>query len=248
MDSLDYVARAVRACTDCPLHRGRTNAVPGEGNPSAELMFIGEGPGFHEDRQGRPFVGPAGQLLEGLLASIGTTRDNVFIANMVKCRPPDNRDPQPPEIAACAKYLDRQIELVNPKIIVTLGRFSLGRFFPGESITRARGRLRQKDGRLIFPVMHPAAALRRPELRATMVEDFRAIAAALESAPEPAAEPAPESRQAEEPAAQTDLFGAPAPTPAETAPEVAPGDDSPDSEPGRETADGDAGPQQLSMF
>ena len=247
MDSLDDVARAVRACADCPLHRGRTNAVPGEGNPSAELMFIGEGPGFHEDRQGRPFVGPAGQLLEGLLASIGTTRDNVFIANMVKCRPPDNRDPQPPEIAACAKYLDRQIELVNPKIIVTLGRFSLGRFFPGESITRARGQLRQKDGRLIFPVMHPAAALRRPELRATMVEDFRAIAAALESAPEPAAEPSPESRQAEEPAAQIDLFGAPAP-PAAAPPEVAPGDDSPDSEPGGETADDGSGPQQLSMF
>ncbi|CAI8037701.1 Type-4 uracil-DNA glycosylase [Geodia barretti] len=155
MDSLDDVAQAVRACTDCPLHRGRTNAVPGEGSPSADLMFIGEGPGFHEDRQGRPFVGPAGQLLEGLLASIGTNRDEVFIANMVKCRPPDNRDPQPPEIAACAKYLERQIELVNPKLIVTLGRFSLGRFFPGESVTRARGKLREKDGHQIFPVLHP---------------------------------------------------------------------------------------------
>ena len=185
MDSLDDVARAVRACTDCPLHGGRTNAVPGEGNPSAELMFIGEGPGFHEDRQGRPFVGPAGQLLEGLLASIGTNREEVFIANMVKCRPPENRDPLPGEIASCSKYLERQIELVNPKIIVTLGRFSLGRFFPGESITRARGRLREKDGRQIFPIMHPAAALRRQELRATMVEDFRTLAAALAEAPEP---------------------------------------------------------------
>ena len=133
MNSLDEVAQAVRSCTDCPLHRGRTNAVPGEGSPSADVMFIGEGPGFHEDRQGRPFVGPAGQLLEGLLASIGTNRDEVFIANMVKCRPPDNRDPEPSEIAACGKFLERQIELINPRLIVTLGRFSLGRFFPGRA-------------------------------------------------------------------------------------------------------------------
>ena len=252
MDNLDDVAHAVRSCTDCPLHRGRTNAVPGEGSPSAELMFIGEGPGFHEDRQGRPFVGPAGQLLEGLLASIGTNRGDVFIANMVKCRPPDNRDPHPPEIAACAKYLERQIELVNPKMIVTLGRFSLGRFFPGESITRARGRVREKDGRLIFPVMHPAAALRRPELRTTMVEDFRAIAAALTTAPEPSPEqagPPPESIGEEEtPAPQMDLFGAPAsapPAPAEARPETG---DSPGGEPVQETQDSDDGPQQLSMF
>ena len=211
MDSLDDVAHAVRTCTDCPLHRGRTNAVPGEGSPSAELMFIGEGPGFHEDRQGRPFVGPAGNLLEGLLASIGTNRDEVFIANMVKCRPPDNRDPQPSEIAACSKYLDRQIELINPRLIVTLGRFSLGRFFPGESITRARGSLRQKDGRLIFPVMHPAAALRRPELRTTMVQDFRAIADALAQSPEPEPEPSEALEAPSEvstPEEQMDLFGA----------------------------------------
>ena len=246
MDSLDDVARAVRACTDCPLHRSRTNAVPGEGNPSAELMFIGEGPGFHEDRQGRPFVGPAGQLLEGLLASIGTNRDNVFIANMVKCRPPENRDPQPPEIAACAKFLERQIELVNPKLIVTLGRFSLGRFFPGESVTRARGSLRQKDERLIFPVLHPAAALRRPELRATMVEDFRAIAAALADAPEP--EPAGAAsgsrHEASEASAQMDLFGSPAPAPAVTAPDSGPPEEAAD----RMTEEDAPSPQQLSMF
>ena len=214
MDSLDDVARAVRDCTDCPLHLGRTHAVPGEGNPSAELMFIGEGPGFHEDRQGRPFVGPAGQLLEGLLASIGTNRNDVFIANMVKCRPPDNRDPEPSEIAACGKYLERQIELVNPKLIVTLGRFSLGRFFPGESITRARGKLRHKDGRHIFPVLHPAAALRRTELRATMVEDFRAIAGILEAdaLPEPPSEP-DVGPPRERPAEQLDIFGIPAAPP-----------------------------------
>ena len=211
MDSLDEVARAVRDCADCPLHRGRTHAVPGEGNPSAELMFIGEGPGFHEDRQGRPFVGPAGQLLEGLLASIGTNREDVFIANMVKCRPPDNRDPEPSEIAACGKYLERQIELINPKLIVTLGRFSLGRFFPGESVTRARGKLRQKDGRHIFPVLHPAAALRRTELRATMVEDFRAIASILEADALPEPPPEPDAGPPREPPAeQLDIFGAPA--------------------------------------
>ena len=251
MDNLAEVATAVRACTDCPLHRGRTNAVPGEGSPSADLMFIGEGPGFHEDRQGRPFVGPAGQLLEGLLASIGTNRDDVFIANMVKCRPPDNRDPQPPEIAACSKYLDRQIELVNPKIIVTLGRFSLGRFFPGESITRSRGRLREKDGRYIFPVMHPAAALRRPELRVTMVEDFRAIAAALESYQDPAApEVAAISPATAEvpllPKPQMDLFGTPRPVPeaADPGSPVEPENAISENDPPESTDD----PQQLSLF
>lgn len=252
MDNLAEVARAVRACTDCPLHRGRTNAVPGEGNPSADLMFIGEGPGFHEDRQGRPFVGPAGQLLEGLLASIGTNRDEVFIANMVKCRPPENRDPQPPEIAACSKYLDRQIELVNPKIIVTLGRFSLGRFFPGESITRARGKIREKDGRYVFPVMHPAAALRRPELRTTMVEDFKAIAAALEDYREPAGRPSTDESfpaDADTEAsrlAQMDLFGSSAPGP--QAEESAPADRTAEELPEADTGDDEAGPQQLSLF
>ncbi len=185
MENLDDVARVVKNCTDCSLHSSRTNAVPGEGSPQAEVMFIGEGPGFHEDRQGRPFVGQAGQLLEGLLATIGANRGEVFIANMVKCRPPDNRDPAPSEISACSKYLDRQIELINPKLIVTLGRFSLGRFFPGESITKARGKLREKDGRLIFPVLHPAAALRRAELRSVLVEDFRSISEVLERAERP---------------------------------------------------------------
>ena len=180
MESLGEVAQLVNGCTDCPLSSRRTNAVPGEGDPNAEIMFIGEGPGYHEDREGRPFVGPAGQLLEGLLASIGTNRDQVFIANMVKCRPPENRDPAPSEIAACSKYLDRQIELINPKLIVTLGRFSFGRYFPGEGITRSRGKLREKDGRKIYPVLHPAAALRRQELRGIMVEDFKAIPGILE--------------------------------------------------------------------
>ena len=255
MDSLEEVARAVRECADCPLHRGRTHAVPGEGNPAAELMFIGEGPGFHEDRQGRPFVGPAGHLLEGLLASIGANREDVFIANMVKCRPPDNRDPEPSEIAACGKYLERQIELVNPKLIVTLGRFSLGRFFPGESVTRARGKLRHKDGRHIFPVLHPAAALRRPELRKTLVDDFRAIAGILESDALPELPPEPAPILPNEPSAeQLDIFGAPsAPRPRSSFPLEGEGWDGGEA---REAADApapdapsrDDGPQQLSMF
>ena len=175
MDTLAEVARVVNACTDCQLHVGRTNAVPGEGPDGADLLFIGEGPGFHEDRQGRPFVGPAGNFLEDLLQSIGMTRDQVFIANMVKCRPPDNRDPVPNEIAACSKYLDRQIELLDPLLIVTLGRFSTARFIPGQSISRVRGRLRRIDGRHIFPIMHPAAGLRRQEMRAAIEEDFAKI-------------------------------------------------------------------------
>ena len=179
MKTLEEVAQLVRQCFDCPLHQERTNAVPGEGAADADIMFIGEGPGYQEDRLGRPFVGPAGQFLDGLLASIGMRREQVFIANMIKCRAPQNRDPQPAEMAACGKYLDRQIQLVNPRLIVTLGRFSLGRFFPGESITRARGKVREKDGRFIYPVMHPAAALRRQELRASIIADFQAIPSVL---------------------------------------------------------------------
>ena len=202
MDSLEEIARLVSRCADCDLHRGRTNAVPGEGAADAELMFIGEGPGSQEDLQGRPFVGPAGRFLDELLASIGLRRDRVFIANMVKCRPPQNRDPLPAEIGACSKYLNRQIELINPRLIVTLGRFSLARFFPGESISRARGRLRERDGRRIYPVMHPAAALYRQEMRSAIVEDFQRIPEILEEArrqpaplPEPVVEETPPPEQ-----------------------------------------------------
>ncbi len=183
MDTLDEVALLVRNCTDCPLSAGRTNAVPGEGPSNAEIMFIGEGPGFQEDRQGRPFVGAAGKFLEELLATIGMTRQQVFIANMIKCRPPQNRDPSPAEMSSCSKYLDRQIDLLDPKLIVTLGRFSLGRFFPGESIGRARGKVREKDGRRIYPVMHPAAALHRQELRSVIIKDFSEIPAIMADMP-----------------------------------------------------------------
>lgn len=225
MDTLAEVARVISACTDCQLHAGRTNAVPGEGPDAAELLFIGEGPGFHEDRQGRPFVGPAGNFLEDLLQSIGMTRDQVYIANMVKCRPPDNRDPVPSEIAACSKYLDRQIELLDPLLIVTLGRFSTARFIPGQSISRVRGRLRRVNGRHIFPIMHPAAGLRRQEMRVAIEEDFAKIPGLLDVL-RIQSEPASESAQIREagasfepsPAQQTrSLWDALAPAEPETA-------------------------------
>ena len=175
MNSLEEIAQLVRSCTDCALCHSRTQGVPGEGPDDARVMFIGEGPGYHEDRQGRPFVGPAGQFLDELLASIGFRREDVFIANMVKCRPPDNRDPIPSEIAACSKYLDGQIGLLKPDLVVTLGRFSLAKFLPNESISKARGKTRKVGGLTVYPIMHPAAALHRQELRKVIEEDFKAI-------------------------------------------------------------------------
>ena len=206
MNSLEEVARLVRVCTDCPLCQGRACAVPGEGPDCAELMFIGEGPGYYEDQRGRPFVGPAGKFLEELLASIGLGRQEVFIANVVKCRPPENRDPLPSEVSACSKYLQRQIELVNPKLIITLGRFSLAQFFPGESISRVRGLVREKNGRLIYPIMHPAAALHRQEHRATIIEDFRAIPRILQEALQAPPSTAAVSQQDTPPPEQLSLF------------------------------------------
>ena len=206
MNSLEEIAQLVSGCTQCDLHRGRANAVPGEGAPDAELMFIGEGPGVQEDRQGRPFVGPAGRFLEELLGSIGLTRRQVYIANMVKCRPPQNRDPLPAEIGACSVYLNRQIELIDPALIVTLGRFSLARFFPGESISRARGRVREKDGRRIYPIMHPAAALYRQEMRGSIEEDFRRIPEILAQARQQPLVPEAAQEENEPPPEQLSLF------------------------------------------
>ena len=181
MNNIVDVAQRVRICTDCALSDNRTLAVPGEGPPDANIMFIGEAPGYHEDRQGRPFVGPAGKFLDDLLASIGLSREDVFIANMVKCRPQNNRDPLPSEIATCSKFLDRQIELIRPKLLVTLGRFSLGKFFPKESISRAHGKARKVDGLTVYPIMHPAAALHRQELKKVIEEDFKAIPGLLQA-------------------------------------------------------------------
>jgi uracil-DNA glycosylase family 4 len=184
---LAALADRVRACTACALAATRTNAVPGEGSPAARVLFVGEGPGYNEDRQGRPFVGAAGSFLNQMLASIGLSREYVYIANMVKCRPPENRDPLPEELAACAHFLDEQIALIAPRVIVPLGRHALSRWFPGGSISRLRAQAQREDGQLIFPLYHPAAALHNGSLRATIESDFRALGDLLASldAPEP---------------------------------------------------------------
>ncbi|MAG37570.1 MAG: uracil-DNA glycosylase [Dehalococcoidia bacterium] len=175
LEQLEAIASEIAECVKCPLHEGRSCTVPGEGNPNSPLLFIGEAPGFHEDQQGRPFVGAAGQFLESLLKSIGVSREQVFIANVVKCRPPDNRDPETGEISACNTYLDRQIEAIDPLVIVTLGRYSLGRYLPGERISRIHGQPRQVGSRTIMPMYHPAAALHRGALRREIEADFAKI-------------------------------------------------------------------------
>jgi uracil-DNA glycosylase family 4 len=180
--TIEQLEAAIRACTLCGLHKGRTQAVPGEGPVNADIMFIGEGPGFHEDRQGRPFVGAAGQFLEELLASINLTREQVYIANVVKCRPPGNRDPLPDELSACAPYLDRQIELIRPKVIVTLGRFSMARFFPGASISKIHGQPKRVGNVLVVPMFHPAAALHQPKWRPLVEADFKKLPAFIAEA------------------------------------------------------------------
>ncbi len=172
---LPQISCAVHGCTRCQLSEGRNRAVPGEGNFNADIMLIGEGPGFHEDKQARPFVGRSGNLLEELLNNIGYKREDVFIANVVKCRPPNNRDPQPDELSACKEFLDRQIEVINPKVIVTLGRFSMNRYFPGASISRIHGQPKQIGDRLIVPMFHPAAALRNPKWRTAIADDFNRL-------------------------------------------------------------------------
>jgi DNA polymerase len=176
---LTAVASEVRACTRCPLHRGRTQAVPGEGNPISDVLLVGEGPGAREDATGRPFVGPAGQLLNELLGSLGWAREDVFIANVVKCRPPGNRDPEPEEVAACSGYLDRQEAALDPAVIVTLGRHSLQRYLPGSRISSVHGQLRRSGSHFIFPMYHPAAALHQASLRETLFADIRGLPAAL---------------------------------------------------------------------
>ncbi|MEW6033855.1 MAG: uracil-DNA glycosylase [Chloroflexota bacterium] len=173
--TLESLNREVEDCRDCGLAQQRTRVVPGEGPENAAILFIGEAPGFHEDQQGRPFVGAAGQFLEELLALIGYRRDQVFIANVVKCRPPDNRDPLPVEIQACRKWLDRQVELIRPKVIVTLGRYSMVRFFPGESISKIHGKPKRRDGIIYYPMYHPAAALHQGGLRETIKADMLRI-------------------------------------------------------------------------
>jgi uracil-DNA glycosylase len=179
--ALDAIAAEVSACTRCRLHETRTRAVPGEGDPDTEVIFVGEGPGFNEDREGRPFVGRAGGLLERLLGHVGWTRDDVFITNVVKCRPPDNRDPEPDEIAACAGYLQRQLAVLDPAVVVTLGRFSMATFMPGVRITQAHGTTRVADPETgardatVFAMYHPAYALRNPAVERESFDDAARI-------------------------------------------------------------------------
>jgi DNA polymerase len=179
--ALEAIASEVRACTRCRLAEGRTNAVPGEGSPETEVVFVGEGPGQNEDRQGRPFVGAAGSLLEELLGMIGWRRDDVFITNVVKCRPPNNRDPEPDEIAACQPFLQRQLEILDPALLVTLGRFSLQTFMPGDRISRVHGTERPIEpstgarAATGYALYHPAAALRQGSLKETMQRDMARV-------------------------------------------------------------------------
>ncbi len=190
--SLQALCTAALSCTSCGLANGRTQVVPGEGSSTADVMFIGEGPGYHEDQQGKPFVGPAGKLLDDLIGLIEMNRSDVYIANMVKCRPPGNRDPLPEEVDACQPWLTGQIKLIDPKLIVTLGRHSLQRFLPGASINKVHGQPRDVNGRTIMPVHHPAAALYQATLRPTLEADFKKIPSLLAHTDEvPAAESEP---------------------------------------------------------
>lgn len=203
--ALEAIAAEVSVCTACELHKGRTRAVPGEGPVNAEIMFIGEAPGRNEDLQGRPFVGQAGGLLEDLLAEIGLRREDVWIGNVVKCRPPGNRDPLPAEIAACAGYLERQIALLEPKLIATLGRYSMEKFFPGARITRVHGQAKRDGRRVLIPLYHPAYVLRNMSAMPDAIRDMRRIPRLLERLEQVLAEeaatgsPPPEPEQPDTP-------------------------------------------------
>ncbi|MES2208843.1 MAG: uracil-DNA glycosylase [Chloroflexota bacterium] len=183
--ALEVIAAEVTTCTRCRLHVARTRAVPGEGHPDTEVVFVGEGPGMNEDRAGRPFVGRAGDLLVRFLGMIGWKREEVFITNVVKCRPPDNRDPEPDEIAACLPYLQRQLEVIDPALVVTLGRHSMARFIPGAKISQVHGTSHEIDRALgagdamVYAMYHPAAALRSADVERQSYDDAAGIPAAL---------------------------------------------------------------------
>jgi DNA polymerase len=169
---LEEISRRVSVCENCQLYHSRKNSVPGEGPATSEVMFIGEGPGFYENEQGRPFVGAAGKFLDELLSKAGLLRSEVYITNVVKCRPPGNRDPLPEELSACSDFLEKQIEVINPLIIVTLGRFSMARYLPNAKISSVHGQPRWVNNRLIVPMFHPAAALHQPALKSSVERDF----------------------------------------------------------------------------
>jgi len=206
-ETLQEIAAEVSTCSKCKLCKGRTRAVPGEGNPNAKILFIGEGPGYHEDQQGRPFVGPAGQFLDELLSSINLKRSDVFIANVVKCRPPQNRDPEPDEMAACNDYLDRQIAAIKPRVIVTLGRYSMSKFFGGEKISVIHGRARKRDDYICIAMYHPAAGLHQASLKDVIREDFKKIPLIIAEADRMVSESLPKPlKPKDEPPQQLSLF------------------------------------------
>jgi uracil-DNA glycosylase family 4 len=194
MSALNELNQEIAACQRCDLYKYRTRAVPGEGAEDAEIMFIGEAPGWHEDQQGRPFVGPAGQYLDSLLAMINLRREQVYITNVVKSRPPGNRDPLPQEITACRQWLDRQIEIICPRLIVTLGRYSMAMFFPGKSISKIHGTAQKRDNIIYYAMYHPAAALHQQSLRQVIEADMLKIPSLLAEA-ETITEAKPEPEQ-----------------------------------------------------
>jgi len=179
---LKEIAGEIRTCNKCILSQSRKKSVPGDGPADAEIMFIGEGPGFHENEQGLPFVGQAGKFLEELLESAGLSRKGVFITNVVKCRPPGNRDPQEDELKACEPYLDRQIAVIDPLVIVTLGRFSMARYFKNARISRIHGQAAWNQGKYIIPMYHPAAALHQRSLKPIIEKDFSKLPEMVEKA------------------------------------------------------------------
>ena len=182
MSALSELYEEIALCQQCELARYRTRVVPGEGAEDADILFIGEAPGWYEDQQGRPFVGPAGRYLDELLALINLKRVQVYIANVIKCRPPENRDPLPAEIQSCRKWLDRQIEIISPKIIVTLGRYSMAMFFPGKSISKIHGTAQKRDNVIYYAMYHPAAALHQQSLRQAIEGDMLKIPSLLAQA------------------------------------------------------------------
>jgi DNA polymerase len=236
--ALDEIANEVRTCTRCRLHETRTQAVPGEGDPDTEVVFVGEGPGFNEDREGRPFIGRAGGLLTRLLGSVGWRREDVFITNVVKCRPPDNRDPLPDEMAACAPYLRRQLAVLDPAVVVTLGRFSMSTFIPGVRIGQAHGTTHPVDpetgaaNALAFAMYHPAAALRSANVERDSFEDMARVPGVLLRARELRAAAASAGTPAPREATMAPRPGpAGPPAPPEPSPTLARADEAPDEPP-----------------
>jgi uracil-DNA glycosylase family 4 len=240
--ALEAIADEVRICTRCRLHETRTKAVPGEGDPSTEVVFVGEGPGMNEDREGRPFIGRAGRLLVNLLNHIGWGREDVFITNIVKCRPPGNRDPEPDEMAACAPYLERQLATLDPSVVVTLGRHSMGRFMPGVRISQAHGTTIVADpstgarDATVFAMYHPAAALRTPAIERESYEDVALIPGVLTKARDRRAE---HRRTSAEPTTDSPSTITPTTDPEPAASEPASSPTSPDADPAAD---------QLSLF